>query len=249
VTRWGILSDIHGNLPALESALAICREQGTARIAVLGDNLGRGDSDGCVALIRGVADISILGNRDLDWADRVGAASRAYVLGLPKVARADDFLASHGDARLDRELSSTEIRAGFPRVYHRLEAEGARIWLFGHTHHARAWCLPGPGEAPRLLYDVTLDGLPATIALPRGEPATHWAINVGSVGLPFPGKGPASLVIYDSEARTVRFLPLKMGVATEGAVRGQRRTSTPPDASPTPARSKQAPGVSDPLRS
>jgi hypothetical protein len=57
-----------------------------------------------------------------------------------------------------------------------------------------------------LLFDVTAHELPATIELPRDDSATCWAINVGSVGLPFPGKGPASLAIYDSEASTVTFL-------------------------------------------
>ena len=209
MTRWGILSDIHGNLDALQAALDICREHGATRIAVLGDNLGRGDSDRCVELIREVAGVSILGNRDLDWADRVGTVSREYVLALPKLARADDFIATHGDARLDRDLSTGEIRAGFPRAYRRMGAEGARLWLFGHSHHARAWVVPGPGEQPRLLFDVADDGLPATVPLPRDEPRLRWAINVGSVGLPFPGKGPASLAIYDSEAGQVTFLPIE----------------------------------------
>jgi len=208
VTRWGVLSDIHGNIRALEAALAICRDQGATRIAVLGDNLGRGDSDACVELIRQVADVSILGNRDLDWAHRVGAASREYVLALPKLAREDDFLATHGDARLSRDLSTAEIRAGFGRAHERLAVDRARVWLFGHSHHARVWALPGPAEPPHLLFDVTADGVPATIPLPRDDPATRWAINVGSVGLPFPGKGPASLAIYDSEASTVTFLPV-----------------------------------------
>src|SRR4051794_14785756 len=86
VTRWGILSDIHGNLPALERALDGLRERGAERIAVLGDNLGRGDSAGCVKLIRAVADVSVVGNRDLDWQDRVDKETKAKVSTLPGLA-------------------------------------------------------------------------------------------------------------------------------------------------------------------
>lgn len=208
MTRWGILSDIHGNLPALERALLICADRGVERYAVLGDNLGRGDSAGCITRIRALADISIVGNRDLDWADRRGEMVRAYVLALPRTARADDFIASHGDARLTRDLSSAEIRAGFKRVRARLASSGARVWLFGHTHRARVWRLDDPSSV--LLFDAAVDSLPATISLPRADPSVRWAVNVGSVGLPFPGKGPASFAIYDSAAETVTFLPVTL---------------------------------------
>src|SRR5215212_6808829 len=110
---WGFISDVHGNLPALERAVARCRASGAERFAFLGDLVGRGSSDACVGLIRALADVSVVGNRDLDWQDRVGPETRAYVLGLPAAQRADDFLATHGDARLDRDLSSDDVRRGF----------------------------------------------------------------------------------------------------------------------------------------
>ena len=129
----------------------------------------------------------MVGNRDLDWQDRVGVAAREYVLGLPRVAQVDDLAFSHGDARLTRDLSSDEIRLGFRRARAWLAANGCRVWLFGHTHRARVWTLGGPDEAPRLHFDAATDALPATIAL-DGESAV-WIVNAGSVGLPFPGQG------------------------------------------------------------
>src|SRR3982074_1398124 len=82
---WGLISDVHGNLAALEEALNVVADAGAQRLAFLGDYLGRGDSDRCVQRIRQVADIAIVGNRDLDWQDRVSAESKAWVLGLPRV--------------------------------------------------------------------------------------------------------------------------------------------------------------------
>lgn len=209
--RWGILSDIHGARPALERALALFRERGVERIAVLGDNLGRGDSVGCVERIRAVADLSVVGNRDLDWQDRVPLEVARYVLGLPRIAQAADFVATHGDARLTRDLSSADIRAGFRRARAWLSAHGCRVWLFGHTHHARVWRLDHDGdrdESAALCYDVRTAELPAVVSLADDRPGTRWAVNVGSVGLPFSGKGPASAAIYDPAAQTVTFVPV-----------------------------------------
>jgi len=210
LTRWGILADVHGNLPALERALAGFRERRVERIAVLGDNLGRGDSDACVQAIERVADVSVVGNRDLDWKDRVGAASAEYVLSLPRTAQVDDLAFSHGDARLTRDLSSDDIRAGFRRARAWLAANGCRVWLFGHTHRARVWTLAGPLHAPHLLFDAATDPLPAAIHLLEHVQTEGgiWIVNAGSVGLPFPGKGPASATVFDAVAGTVEIFPL-----------------------------------------
>lgn len=206
MTTWGLLSDIHGNLPLLERAVAECRARGATRFAVLGDNLGRGDSDGCVALIRSLANVSVVGNRDLDWADRVGPAAREYVLALSRSAHAEDFIAAHGDARLDRDISSADFRREFARTRVRLDRDGARVALFGHTHRARVWRLPVAGS-PVLIYDAATDPRPATLSL-AGEAGERYVVNVGTVGLTFPGKGPPSCAVYDSAARTVEIVSL-----------------------------------------
>jgi predicted phosphodiesterase len=213
VVRWGLISDIHGNLPALEAALAHFSATGVERIAVLGDNLGRGDSDGCVRLIRERADLSVVGNRDLDWQERVGAETQAYVQALPRVIATDGLLLAHGDARLTPDLSSSDIRRGFRRARKAMQAAGAWIWLFGHTHHARIWRLDDQ-VASTLLFDAAADRLPAQIELEpvRSLTGCRLVVNVGSAGLPFPGKGPASAAILhveDDGRGRVEFVPLE----------------------------------------
>jgi predicted phosphodiesterase len=210
VTRWGVLADIHGNLPALEWALSGFSKRGVERIAVLGDNLGRGDSVGCVARLREVAEVSVVGNRDLDWRDRVDGAARDYVLALPRTAIVDGVAFSHGDARLNLELCSAEIRTDFKRATAWLLAHGCRAWLFGHTHRARAWSIDGPGVAPRLLFDAATGQLPARIDLPPGGGSDDgiWIFNAGSVGLPFTGKGPPSAAVFDATLGVVELFPL-----------------------------------------
>ncbi len=209
MTRWGVLSDIHGNLPALQRALAELQARGVEKIAVLGDNLGRGDSAGCVRLIREIADVSVVGNRDLDWQDRVDDVTKAYVLGLPRLAYDDGIAFSHGDSRLTRELSTAEITQEFRRAHMWLAVLEMRAWIFGHSHRARVWTVPALEQPPRLLFDAAVDPLPATIPLGETEsPETLRAINAGSVGLPFGGKGPASALVYDSGAGLVEIFSI-----------------------------------------
>jgi predicted phosphodiesterase len=205
---WALLADVHGHLPRLERAVALCRAHGAERWAFLGDLLGRGDSDGCVALVRTLADLSVVGNRDLDWQHRVGAVSRDYVLSLPTARRGENFLVVHGDARLDRELCSADERRGFAQSYRRLERENLAIGILGHTHRARVWRLPGPGEPPEQLYDAAVDPRPATVSVGADTLTTRFVVNVGTVGLPFAGKGPPSCAVLDMESGTVEIVPL-----------------------------------------
>jgi predicted phosphodiesterase len=210
VTRWGVLADIHGNVPALERALADFRRREVERIAVLGDNLGRGDSDGCIALIREIAAVSVVGNRDLDWQERVSVESADYVRGLPRIAQTHGIAFTHGDARLTRDLSTEDIRTGFRRARRWLEANDCRVWMFGHSHRARLWTVADYDARARLHFDAARDALPARVDLSAAGVGQRSAtiINAGSVGLPFGGKGPASAVVYDSTAHTVEFFPL-----------------------------------------
>ncbi len=62
---YGIFSDIHANLPALEVVLESMRANGVERRVCLGDIVGYGASPNeCVSLTKQVADLCILGNHD-----------------------------------------------------------------------------------------------------------------------------------------------------------------------------------------
>lgn len=195
---WGLVSDVHGNLAALEEALRVLEAAGANHLAFLGDYLGRGDSDACVRRIRGVADVAVVGNRDLDWQHRVTPATREWVLGLPRTACADGLFVAHGDARLTPELSTVQIARGFSRAWHALEARGARVGAFGHSHHARVWRKAGSAEPPEPVGPDTVDV----------EDGYCYFINVGTTGLPFPGKGGPSVDRVDLLAGRISLLPL-----------------------------------------
>lgn len=194
VTLWAFLSDIHGNLRMLDRALAQCRERGAEHYGFLGDFLGRGDPDGVIRRVRELGDIVIAGNRDLDWADRVSEESRVYVRQLPCRIVQETFVVAHGDPKLDRELNVNDLKRGAPKSFGVMASSGVRVFLFGHTHHARIWVKPDANAVLQLTLErrVTIGSATAVI------------VNVGTVGKPFPGKGPASFTLLDDgAARTV----------------------------------------------
>jgi predicted phosphodiesterase len=193
---WGLVSDVHGNYPALEAALRVLGAAGAARLAFLGDYLGRGDSDRCVQRIREVADIAIVGNRDLDWQDRVSTASKTWVLGLPRVANVGRLLLAHGDARLTGALSTTQIGRDFAKPWAEMERLDARVWAFGHSHHARVWRKAGAARLAEPLHA-------AVVAI---EPGFRYFLNVGTTGLPFAGKGGPSVALVDWQRHEIRQL-------------------------------------------
>jgi predicted phosphodiesterase len=203
VTRWGLVADVHGNLGLLERAVGRCREHGAERFLFLGDLLGGREPAACVALARRLDAMMVIGNRDLDWQHGVDDETRSFVLALPRHIAASDFVAAHGDARLVPQLSTAEIGREFRRAYPWLREQGKRIGFFGHSHNARVWRKAGAdAPAERLIGTrVSLDGDAKTVFL----------VNVGTTGLPFPGKGPPSCALYDDLERWVEHYALGPG--------------------------------------
>ncbi|MEX0993417.1 MAG: metallophosphoesterase family protein, partial [Solirubrobacterales bacterium] len=71
--RVAVISDVHGNLPALEAVLAKIDAERVDELWCLGDLVGYGaDPDACTELVTARADICLAGNHDLV----VGAKAR-----------------------------------------------------------------------------------------------------------------------------------------------------------------------------
>jgi len=191
---WGLVSDVHGNLAALEEALDVLHGLGATRLAFLGDYLGRGDSDACVRRIRAVADVAVVGNRDLDWQDRVAPETRTWVLGLPAVASDGPLLVAHGDARLARGLGTNQIGRQFAEAWREMEARETSVFAFGHSHFARVWRKASASDLAEQMLSNEVDL----------EVGFRYFLNVGSTGLPFPGKGGPSVALVDFERQAIR---------------------------------------------
>ena len=199
--RLGIISDVHGNLVALERVLADLRRHAPDALVNLGD---------CVTgplwpretwdRLRDATPLHVRGNHDrwLGDADRIAekpivaqtsaalsANDRDALTGLPaSLEIAPDVLAVHGTPASDTEylLETAEhgllSRASTAVVQERLGSVGASLVLCGHSHlQGMAWAGDGrlvvnPGSVGEPRYA----GNPDPLAHEAGSPHARYAI-------------------------------------------------------------------------
>ena len=64
--RVALLSDVHGNLPALDAALAVCRDERVDRYVSAGDVVGYGPHPSeCIDRIREIGAVAVAGNHEM----------------------------------------------------------------------------------------------------------------------------------------------------------------------------------------
>jgi putative phosphoesterase len=180
--RIGLISDIHGNLPALEAVLAKLDEEAVDRLVCLGDiAVGPWPSD-TVKRIAGLDCACILGNWDAWMLD-----------GVPPVSDSDAGrmlleMASFWAEQLDED-DLAFMRLAEPEF--RVEVDGCRHLMFFHGS-PRSYNEPILAATPTERLTHMLEGLDAPIVcvghthvqLVRRLPSTL-IVNPGSVGLPF----------------------------------------------------------------
>jgi len=180
--RIAVLSDIHGNLPALESVLADARRQGCDRLVNLGDILSgplwpRQTLECLQALdlptIAGNHERQLLGDpaglapSDAHARQALDPAQLDWLAALPPLLRLGELLLCHGtpgsdldylldDLDADGGLAAASTGAVAARLRHPL-ADGARAIACGHSHTPRSLVL----EDGRLVLNPGSVGLPA----------------------------------------------------------------------------------------
>ncbi len=214
--RFGVIADIHGNLPALESVVAALERIGVDGYICLGDIVGYGPfPDACVELVAGLGATTVAGNHDLiaagrladadcsnlaletlRWTRRVlGESSRDYLGALPLTALVSDSIAV-GHGSLDDPTRYVRRSADAARELGRL----ASLWpqadtlLLGHTHENAAYT---EGEGTRLFLRS------GAVDIGRGR---RTLLNPGSVGQPRPWSPAARALWLDQDAGTARFV-------------------------------------------
>jgi diadenosine tetraphosphatase ApaH/serine/threonine PP2A family protein phosphatase len=214
------LSDIHGNLEALDAVLADISGAACDEVWCLGDIVGYGaDPSGSVARIRESTDVSLLGNHDavaaglhddagfnelaqnaIRWTQRaLSADDVTYLRQLPLVHRAHGVLAAHahptepdGWAYL---FPGQDVAEVFAESTH-------RVMLVGHSH------CPG----------VANDGEHVIAHLGQGKVALEtdhrYLVNVGSVGQPRDQDPRAAWGLLDLDANTYEQRRVEYDLAT-----------------------------------
>lgn len=182
--KLAVISDIHGNLHALDAVLADIARQGVDATLSLGDFLsGPGDpagvADRLMALdlpsVRGNHDRYIVDGRENDWhidamvRDTLNDAQAAWLASVPVTQVFEgEVLLSHGTPRDDNASFMDGLVDGVSQLLSRehieREAEGFdhAVLLCGHTHVPRSLRL-GDG---RLVVNPGSVGLPFEIGSP-----------------------------------------------------------------------------------
>lgn len=211
-----IISDIHGNLAALEAVLADADEEGIGEIYCLGDVVGYGPNPReCLDRIMQV-NACILGNHDQaalfdpdgfssgaekaifwtrkqieDDSDAENPKRWNFLCELPRVRRDGDFLYVHGSAR------SPLHEYVFPEdIYNAKKIE--RIFSL-----IPRYCFQGHTHAPGVFTDDFSFQRPDQIDFTYTLDNKKTMVNVGSVGQPRDGDNRACYVIL--EENTIRY--------------------------------------------
>lgn len=212
--RTAILSDIHGNLEALQACVAHARRQGIDGWAFLGDFVNYGaDPLACLDLVRelaGDSPVAVRGNHDqaalggqwvemnpiareaLNWTRRhLSEEERDFLAALPYRADLAEALLVHASAHQPAEW---EYLAGTAQAHQCLRATTNALVFAGHMHTPMLYHRSGDRVSPLAPPEAT----PLVL-----DTAHQWLIIAGSVGQPRDGNHAAAYLIYDSDRRQV----------------------------------------------
>ncbi len=217
--RLAILSDIHSNLPALETVLEEVRAAGVDETWCLGDIVGYGaEPNECTALVRDRCAVSLVGNHDLAALDELdistfSPAAAAAVRWTREVISAEtaDFL---GGLEPSREGADVALYHASPRdpiweyvlwpdqAAECIRVQASRVSFIGHSHVALFFALADEGTHGRATDARGAQaGAGTSLEIGRGR----WLINPGSVGQPRDGDPRAAWLELDTEAWKATF--------------------------------------------
>lgn len=227
--RYLVISDIHGNIQALESVLADAQAAGFDHVLCLGDLVGYGaNPEAVVERILQLAPLTVIrGNHDkvacglepaydfheqarqaIEWTTRALSAGsiatlRALTQGPLEVT--PGIWICHG-APFDEDHYIFDARD----ASRALAGGPVALTLFGHTHVPAAFAAGSRGVQV-VLPDLSND-LPGVQVLDwdRERPML---VNVGAVGQPRDGDPRAGYMLYDDAAGTVTWHRVEYDIA------------------------------------
>jgi predicted phosphodiesterase len=231
--RYGILSDIHSNLDALDAVLKELDQEGLDQLVCLGDIVGYGPNPNeCCDVLRQRNCLAIAGNHDeaaastsyaekfnslaaaaIAWTrNQLTTENRSFLMALPRERHFDTFDIVHGapGAHFDYVLGITDACNAFQHVH-------KPITFIGHTHVAEVFfqeALRRPSESSsrpsgRLdEFHMLEAGRTFHQRLANGgrievTAQFRYIINPGSVGQPRDRNPQASFARYDEGANVI----------------------------------------------
>jgi predicted phosphodiesterase len=211
--RYGIVSDVHGNLEALTVACAHLAQQNIDRYAFLGDAVGYGPNPNEVCtLLRELGGVAILGNHDaavsgrmeisgyykaaqesLTWCQqKLDADNLAWLGGLPYTVREGDVAFCHGSPYLPEQFDYLFREDQVQQLVDDGVAL-APVTCIGHSHLTTSFEIGPKGVR-------TLPPGPISCA-----PDCQYIITVGSVGQPRDRDPRACCAVFDTDAQRFEY--------------------------------------------
>lgn len=224
--RYGIFSDVHGNIEALEAVLSAFEQKAPIdEFICLGDIVGYGaNPEECCQRIRQLAKVTLLGNHDaavagrmdysyyydaarhaLDWCKaQISEESLTWLKGLPYAHQAEGVGFCHGSP-LDPEEYDYIFTLDQAEELAEAMPELPKITFIGHSHLVKVFAVGA---------DTALDVVAPKFRLKDGF---RYVVTVGSVGQPRDYDPRACAGVYDTETESFEF------VRAEYDVEAQRR--------------------------
>ncbi|MGZ4360323.1 MAG: metallophosphoesterase family protein [Gaiellaceae bacterium] len=210
--RVAVVSDVHGNLAALDAVREAIAAEQVDEIWCLGDLIGYGPRPSeCCAAISDWATVTLAGNHDLGGLGLLPlrefspVAATALEWTKERLSReAHDYLASLAPST---QLAGCGLFHGSPRdpvweyvltgeaVEGAFGASESSLILVGHSHVALAVVHPG----------AELEGALAPAGTDVDLGSRRWLLNPGSVGQPRDGDPRAAFLLLDLERRWAHF--------------------------------------------
>lgn len=212
--RYGIISDIHGNLEALNESLKSLANERIDRYICLGDVVGYGaNPEECAQIVRKLANVCIVGNHDaavsgrmdysyyydaarhaLDWCRKqVSNETLEWLKSLPYSQREGDIEFCHGSPIQPEEFEYIFTKEKAKELL-RFRDQLAWVTFIGHSHLTRSFAI-GTDEA----YNVK-----GPEFVVRKD--FKYIITVGSVGQPRDYDPRSCCAVFDTETAQFRYI-------------------------------------------
>ncbi|MFH0912702.1 MAG: metallophosphoesterase family protein [Candidatus Omnitrophota bacterium] len=209
--RYGIFSDVHSNLEALQAVIAAYSNEAIDKYLCVGDVVGyAANPKECIEEVSRLALITVAGNHDwasvnlfaadyfntmaseaVSWTARnLDEGARHFLEQLALIYKNKDLTLVHGtldDAGSFNYMTDDYVAA---KTFQLLETN---VCFVGHTHIAEAFIRDQDG---RISYQGNRE-----IEIKEGN---KYIINVGSVGQPRDGNPQAAYCVYDTDQKKIQ---------------------------------------------
>jgi predicted phosphodiesterase len=213
------ISDIHGNLEALEAVMRDIDKRGAEKIHFLGDVVGYGSNPNeCVKMISKYCDLRIMGNHDfvamglesvdnfnqlaqasINWTmEKITSKTIETMADFEMSAEFLDYYLVHGSPSQPEEwhyiLTASQAASQF-------DSFNQTICLVGHSHIPVIFARDRNGEVIKLNQPSL-----------ECAPDFRYIVNVGSVGQPRDNDPRASYVIADSSHNKIENIRIEYDI-------------------------------------